>query len=325
LGSFPPDTWTNRKNCRAAAVYLLSGGSAKTLKQLFDEKVFPDESVALIAASLAYAEGRSRDAVSLLRKFDPSAYPPMLRAHLALVEGGLLIGVDNSRAGKLFDLARLLMPKSLIEEAALRREINVIDPSRHSRKLLLLGERYAETYFRSPFAKQFWDDLVAITVRFASRLDGAKLASIETILERAPSSNRIDLCFGVARDSLLRGRAELAALHVTRAASIARAPSEKNRLKLYSALADIIGGKFESGAATAQELDPLKISQDDRVIRDVLVAMVASVSKLSNADIPMDFTKFNEQLRSEKESPILKETEMSLVSSAALLERALVR
>lgn len=321
LPKYPTNTWRNPKNVRAAAVYLLSGGATNALKRLYNEMAFPPESATLIAAGMAYAEGRMREALSILQKMDLPAYPASLRAHLALVEGGALVGVDNPRAIMLLDQARLLMPKSLVEEAAMRREVTVIDPLHHSRKLVLLSSRYAENYRKSPFAGQFWDNLVLVAIHASPNLDEKILSSFEYALRSAPPSARLEFYFGMLRASVLAGDMEFAAVRIRKAASIVQNQIDKNRLKLYSAAVDFLSGNFEQGLATTQEIDPSLLAKDDGPVRSILFSIAAALPASSGEKT--NKPNLFQPIESQAEASLLREGETSLASSKALLEKAL--
>jgi chemotaxis protein MotC len=194
-----PKPWTEERNMRAAVIYLLSGGESAKLRKIRDAKLFGEEFRDILAASLRYTEGETAD----LMPFDARRYPAMLGGHLALVQGGAIIGKDNLRAVALLDLARLLMPASLVEEAAIRREISLLDPVRENQKLVLLATRYVTKYLASPFAQNFWDEFRTIVLGEPN----ASLASsrLDPILDKAPPDQRLDIYLALSRRALLAG------------------------------------------------------------------------------------------------------------------------
>jgi chemotaxis protein MotC len=197
-----PEILSEEGNMRAAIVYLLCGGASEKLRDLASTRRARNDLGALLDASLLYAAGDPGASEALMR-FDARQYPASLGGHLALVQAGALIGADNARAIALLDLARLLMPGSLVEEAALRREISILDPSRDGEKLGLLAVRYAAKYASSPFARHFWSQLpnmaeaAPASATFSSRFD--------LVLNKAPASERINLYLARSRRALLAG------------------------------------------------------------------------------------------------------------------------
>jgi chemotaxis protein MotC len=316
---FQPNVWQNPKNNRAAAVYLLSGGSVSALRRRFDEKSFAPESSALIEASLAYAEGRVSDASTLLNKIDLAPYPHTLQGHILLVKGGLLVGVDNSRAAWMLDHARLLMPRSLVEEAAIRREIGIVDPSRHADKLLMLCERYSESYRASPFAMQFWAEFAAIAANATAQFYRERGSTLDSIVRRAPSAVQTNLNFIILRNSVLNGNTTLAASELRKAKSVPGNP-EQSRIKLYSALVDVLSGRIDEGVIAARAIDQSTLTKEDIEARDIFLGFVASSSP------PVEEREkrknFNMEIDSEADLAILREGENALNSSGYTLEKA---
>ncbi|MCX7900234.1 MAG: hypothetical protein N2444_09170, partial [Methylocystis sp.] len=149
----PPDGWAEERNVRAAALYLLCGGAPGKLREIYDAQFVPTPLAPLLEASLAQAETHKADALS---KFDAREFPPILGGHIALIQGDALLGVDKQKALTFLDLARLLTPESLVEEAALRHEINALDPAQDAERLIRLAERYLSCYAASPSDDLFW-------------------------------------------------------------------------------------------------------------------------------------------------------------------------
>ncbi len=132
------------------------------------------------------------------------------------MQGGLSIGDDNARAIAHFDLARLLLPGSLVEEAALRRETMILDARTQSQKLLMLAKRYVSKYPSSPFAKSFWTGFKRLLVANALKVEFARLAELEEIIEALAPSSRLDIHFAIARKAILNGRLDVATAEIAK-------------------------------------------------------------------------------------------------------------
>ncbi|ATQ69675.1 MULTISPECIES: hypothetical protein [Methylosinus] len=268
------DSWKERANGRAAATYLLGGGSPRAIRKIFDANLFSDADRPLIDASLAYAEGRSRDAMPMFAQIDPKEQPATLGGHLALVRGGLLIGSDNARARELLDLARLLMPSSLVEEAALRREVAVVDPLQDAAKFLLLARRYVAQYSRSPFARNFWGEARAATIRVALDIPERQLGEFLALFDATPAATRFDLHMTIAQNAILHGRPALAALETDRAATLADTHQAKARVALNRAALTALGGDFEAAASEFAALDVSSLERGDKELRAVVAGAI---------------------------------------------------
>jgi chemotaxis protein MotC len=327
LLSVEPEAWKDEKNTRAAVIYLLSGGSPNGLRKLMDAGLFPEEHKALIAGSLAYAEGHSREAARLLQSIDPKNLSPTLGGHLALVQGGLLIGSNNARASALFDLARLLMPGSLVEEAALRREISIVDAARDPDKFLLLGRRYAAQYSGSPFVKNFWDEVSAGTVRMALSVEEGRLIEAEELFRAMNPAARFEVYLTIARRAILNARIALAVSQTKKAAPLAQTPPARIRLKLYEAIIAAISGNVEQGAADLQHFDSKSLSRADAELRDIVASTMKRLlessdevsAKSDNAPSPL---KKETDGAAATESPIERSARQAIADADELLQRA---
>lgn len=116
-----PAAWTNTRNAGAAVLYLFSAGKPAVVRAAMQRATLSPDNDRLIKGALAYAEGQDGTARALLGTFDPRALPAVLGGHLALVLATLYADTDPQKAGQMLDSARLLVPGTLVEEAALRR------------------------------------------------------------------------------------------------------------------------------------------------------------------------------------------------------------
>jgi len=281
LQDMTPDDWAQQRNVRAAATYLLCGGSARTLRKIFNDHGFHDEDAALIGGSVAYAEGRRQDALTLLAPLDPRHFSETLGGHLALVVGGLLLGDDNERAKKMFDLARLLLPGSIVEEAALRRQILIVDAAVDPEKATLLLRRYIARYLKSPYSRNFWDDLTATTFRMSSKLPPEKFSWFEDLFSAAPPAKNFELHLGLARVALLTGKMDRARAYIDKSAPLADTPAAHGRVDLYEGAYKAISGEFSEGLAAMLKIDSNTLPPHDVQMQKIVSA---SVMRLQASD-----------------------------------------
>lgn len=317
------ESWADQKNARAAAIFLLSGGSPRAIRKVADGRVFSERDLPLISGSLAYAEGRSQDAAKLLSGIDPRAQPVTLGGHLALIKGGLLMGSDNARAQELFDLARLLMPSSLVEEAALRREISIMNPARSPEKFVLLGRRYVAQYSKSPFSRNFWDEIGASTVRVALDMEEARLAEIQALFHGLAASTKFELYMAVARMAILHARIALASEQTKRAEPFAETHAARNRLKLYLAAVDALSGNFEDAANELQQVELNSISRADLEMREIVTATIRRLQFVPETDASdLAAAKKEPQSEAQPASTIERSARQALADADALLQKA---
>jgi chemotaxis protein MotC len=274
IEALPPDDWKQPKNRRAAATYLLAGGSPRLLRKLFDEQILADDGAPLITASLAHAEGRKEDAATAFQSVDPNIYPAPLAGHIALVRGGLVSASDKTKAAALLALARLLVPESLVEEAALRRELAVLDLTENIERYVRLARRYVEKYSKSPFSKNFWDTLTASTLANALSLPMARLASLEDVFAYAQAATRFELHAAIARRALLEARQDLAASEILKADACAESEQAKARLRLYRFAMGAESGALENELAKVEKFDRSSLTpREQELLRIVNAAL----------------------------------------------------
>jgi chemotaxis protein MotC len=324
LPSLEADDWKQSKNLGAAAIYLLCGGSPRTLRKLFDDHALADDGAPLIAASLAFAEGQKEEAAKLFSSIDAKSFPPSLAAHLALVQGGLTVGADKKRAAALFDLARLLMPGSLVEEASLRRELTILDTSRDTTRYLLLARRYVRQYAKSPFAKNFWNQLTATSLAAATNLDASRLDEFDELFAQAETTARFELRLTIARMSILHAQIDMAADWIAKAEALADTPRARDRLRLYTAALKAERGDLDAGLAELRKLETSALTREELELMKIVSGVVARLqpppaSAARTADGASSTPKPNEI---SEETPLISELRQSLAESDALLKKA---
>ncbi|WP_424363513.1 hypothetical protein [Methylocystis parvus] len=280
IGGGDDASWMEERHARAAIIYLLCGGASGGLRSLAKDKRFNEALSPLLSASLLYADGdpRARDA---LMAFDARAYPAVLGGHLALVQGGALVGTDNSRAIALLDLARLLMPGSLVEEAALRREISALDPVRDEEKIGLLAIRYATKYASSPFARHFWELFPNIALA-ATALPPSR---VDLVLAKAPHAERLDFYLALSRRSLLEGNFGEADAALKKVEKIVLDPPQGKRLAAYRAVLSVL--RDDQGAAALRGLDLTGLTSEDAGVVKLAASVGAKLEKALAADSPV--------------------------------------
>lgn len=315
IAAAEPESWKAERNIRAASVYLLCGGAPAALREIHDAGFAPEGQTQLLDASLRYAEGEI-DAHKSLLEIDAKAFPPILGGHLALVQGGSMIGVDNARAIALLDLARLLMPGSLVEEAALRREIALIDPAQHGEKLSLLTDRYVAKYAGSPYASHFWEQFLAIFLDASAKTEPRILARLEAVLDKAAPGERLDVFLALSRRALLAGRFEEAANRLHKAEATGPGDAARKRIAAYRGV--LLALSAEQGASALRDIDLLGLKPEEQQ----LVRVATGVATRLSATVERHGARASPEAAEADSSPIAAKAREALQQSQALLERA---
>lgn len=270
-----PEVWRVRKNAQAAAVYLLSGGSADAVRMLLERGTLPKEDLPIVKGALAYAEGRDRDAKTLLT-LDANALPSVLGAHLALVQATLVADQDPQKAIKLLDLARLLAPGTLVEEAALRREIFLVSDKNDVARFATLSRRYVRRFKNSVYAGNFRDRLRSTVKAIGGSGDAARLPGIEALARQLEPEEQRKLYLSVARKAVLRGDSNVAGFAAERAAALSGQDStDRARSSLYLGASMILTNNYSKGVDVLGHVDRSLLAKRDGELLDA----VATVSK----------------------------------------------
>lgn len=279
IPALEPESWKQSRNIRAAAIYLLGGGAPEQLREIFDAGFIVGEDASVLEAALLNAEGDAR-AAERISAFDPAQYPALLGGHLALVQGDALVGQDNPRAIAKLDLARLLMPTSLVEEAALRREIRVLDPQTQREKIATLALIYASRYRASPYARHLITELRALLFSPGIDADPTLDSKLESVIDIASAPERLDIYLALCRAALAAGRFDEARRRLAKARPAAETGEMHERLSAYENIfAHLDSPERPQSSVKVAQTSAALTAEDKRII-----ALVQSVlSRLAMA------------------------------------------
>ncbi|MCV0428329.1 MAG: chemotaxis protein [Roseibium sp.] len=260
----PVETWQDPRNARAAVVHLLSGGHPKVMKHLLSLEPLPSVDKKLMEASLAYVEGREDEMQELLADIDPLELPASLGGHVALVKAAPFIRKDPVKAMELLQVASLLMPGTLVEEAALRREVFVAGMMADVERFRVLSIRYLRRFRSSVYAGDF-------RRRFAVALDTLgfvqsedKFRLLDDVLREFDADSRRGLYLRLARSALLAGHMQVARKSTDEALVLAVAGTkERELLKIYLAATRLDADAMTENRNLLWSIDKNMLSQDD--------------------------------------------------------------
>lgn len=319
ISSLSAEDWKQQRNYRAAVIYVLAGGESARLRHLLHDHVIEEKGPPLLTASLAFADRDRENATKLMSSIDVRIYPSILAGHLALVRGGLLIGVDNKEAARSLAYARLMMPGSQVEEAALRREIAITDPRTETDRYILLARRYQFNYSRSPFAMKYWQNLTPAVSKIDVAIDGGRAAEFEELFKAAPASFGFEFHATLARMSIQMSRPEVLKAQTQAAAAFAESQQAKERLKLYQAALHVMADDSVESDSDLKNIDAASLNGEEVMILKTLRSVGA---RLGGGEEPQPAQAATSAPDQDADLPLFQNLERSLDDSGKLLERA---
>jgi chemotaxis protein MotC len=275
-----PEVWGKVENARALIIYLLSGGSpALGHKILATHRLAPSEEP-LAKGALAYLEDRAGAEQEELLAFDPRALDLNLGGHVAFVQSILLTLADRARAIARLDEARLLMPGSLVEEAALRREVALLAETENFDKFAALARQYWTRFRASPYADNFLRQFTLAAARVSLSIKADQWNRLDELLENLQPDARRAIYLNMAHAALVSGNVALAAASAQRGLPLfAEGSLDRQRAQLYIAAAQVATPDFARADAALSRIDRSKLATGDGLLAQA-TDMVAAQMRL---------------------------------------------
>ena len=310
--------WREPANARAAIVYVLSGGRPQLLHRLIREGQLPPSETDLARGVLAYATGRREEAWSILEKIDARALPPTLGANVALVQATLTMETDRESAVEYLETARLLAPGTLIEEAALRRQLSVASALADAESFMSLARQYVRRFPRSVFAANFLRAFPELWAGLDLPGDADTFAKLEATVAGLDAGARRDIYLALSLDRLIAGEVEFARLAATGATGLAEAGSaDAARAALYGAAAQVASEAPSPAIDAIRAIDPASLAPADAELRAAALQVADQVqSEPEAAELTGGDTGDLEA------SEVLARARQAIAAADALLERS---
>ena len=275
FASAKASVWSDSRNARALVLYLFSGGDASTIVEAILPTALAKETQALYEGAVAYGLGQDDKARDRLLTIDARALPSGLGGHLALVQATLIASSDKAKAIDRLDLARLLEPGTLVEEAALRKELMLIDVGDGDlAKFTLLARRYVGSFPRSVYFANFRQLLAQAAMAAGATDDTANGLRLRQIVEVLDPPDRCHLLLAIAHDALLAGHLTMAAFTSEEAGRLARrGDTDEARAMVYFGASTIAGQRYESGRKALLSAPVGRLDENDQALRMSAIAV----------------------------------------------------
>jgi chemotaxis protein MotC len=278
-----PEVWKSGRDRIAATIYVLSGGQPADVVKLVQSESLPKEEAYLLRGSIAYVLGRETEALALLDKVDPRNLDLRLAGQMAFALAILQSRHDERRAMALLDLARLLSPGSLVEEAALRRQILLAGARRDVDRVAMLARQYISRFGRSFYADDFLQSLTTNLVDLNIVDDPQKLERMQTIARALTPASRLAFLLSISRAELIQGQLPVAAA-AAEAALNETSPGggDEARARFYRAAVQGFVGPYDAGVAALRAVDASKLAPNDKALFAAISDLVAHLHDAPN-------------------------------------------
>ena len=278
FAAMPAETWHDLRNARALVAYLFGGGDAGTIARAIQPEVLHKDAAALYRGALAYAGGDDDGARTLLVPVEAKTLPPGLAGHLALVQASLVEPTDKVRALALLDLARLLEPGTLVEEAALRKEMSSIGGTGDFDKLNLLERRYQAAFAHSVYAENFRQLVGALAAQAAEANTPAANERLARLLAPLVREDRRRLFLAVARREAIAGHLVSAPFAAAEGMTLVEKGSRDDaRAHLYYGASALVGDAYDAAREALMAAAPDQLDARDQTLRIAALDMAATI------------------------------------------------
>jgi len=267
-----PEVWKDPKNVQALVIYLFSGGQPRVAKKVLGYEGLPSSDGKLLDAAYAYTIGNRAKAAKILKTTDPNTLPSFLGAHVALIKALLVAEKEPANAMRYLDLARILAPGTLIEEAALRREIFLAESSHRFSKFFFLSGQYTRRFRNSIYFDNFYKHFVNSIVGLSLNEGTELISRQEEILSALSLEQQAEIYLAIAYQNLLCGRIDQVAYALSRTHALGtKSAINSEREVIYQNIVDFLKtGEGESLDRIAR-LDEKNLSSKDTELAHALL------------------------------------------------------
>ncbi len=278
----PAEVWQDPRNARAAVSFSLSGGSPAILRKLVRMDPAPAIENEVLKGVLAYVEGDEEDARHYLGDIDARSLAPGINGRIALVQSALFARSAPEKALGLLDVARLLLPGTLVDEGALRREVFLAGQLGLNDKFKRLAKHYLQRYPKSVYAGDFHQRFSAALVRLDMSGTPEEEKWLSDLLRALDEPTQANINLILAKQAITQGKTRMAVLGAKRAMEIApRNSVALERAKLYYAAAIVINEKdFVEGQSILKTINRQRLPADDIGLLDSALYLATRIREL---------------------------------------------
>ena len=253
----------------AACAYLLSGGRPDVVEKFLEVKILPLQVRNLLQGVLAYTRGDQAEASSLLHDLDPRQFSPMIAGHLAMVKARVDANATVQQRMLYLLYTANQLPGTLLEEASLRRIIELSAKQSNRKSFLAAVTRYNRRFSKSIYSREYGEALINGIFVFAE--DKKKPLSehdLDALIFQQSQARRNELLERISEFAIRRGDVPLC-LYAT--ARVRRLSQEKSatwtRAILHNVACSVVTGHSDT-TSNLGFLDRNLLSSNDMALFD---------------------------------------------------------
>ncbi|KZL28288.1 hypothetical protein [Pseudovibrio sp. WM33] len=282
-----PEIWKLEKNSRAAVSFMLSGGSGSVFQELAVQGVKFTGDPNLFAGAMAYSQGNRQMALNLLLKVDPITLPVAVAGQVALAQAILISNEDPAGAQRYFDLARLMMPGTLVEESALRRQAPMVAELGDTEKFERLSRRYLFQYSSSVFASEFRDTVADVISGSDYLKQEDEWDRVFQLVSEFDEESQSILLLRLAKAALISGNTAFAVKGGAAFLDLNSDDAERvSEAKLYLSAAKASGEEWEQAISGLVEVKAADLSAGNQLIQTAAIAMANTIREWPQPETP---------------------------------------
>lgn len=270
----------DKKNVRAVLIYALSGGDGKAVRRLLSLGGLTPIEETIAKGALAYSEGKYSVAAKYLGEIDARSLDVALAPRVALTQAIIVYKSDPEKAIKLLDLARLLGAATLIEEAAIRRQIALLGANKNFDRFEFVAARYFRKHEKSVYSGYFSKQFSLASSSFDFSSDKNRLERLKAVIELLQEQSRkLSLYLLIAENAIGLGNVPLAKFAAENGQSLSTpASSERLRADLYLAAASVASDNVAKAIEVLESMPRTALSSSDAALRDLALQVGTAVA-----------------------------------------------
>jgi chemotaxis protein MotC len=189
----------------------------------------------------------------------------------------MLVATDDpKRAIAYLDMARLLAPGTLVEEAALRREAVIAAGVEDLDKFKLLTSQYLRRYHKSFYAGDFIRRFAVVMMTGKYAESPALFQELAETLDTLDKEQRKLVYSAIAEAGIVRGRVQITLLAARKLADQAKDdPKRAVQARLYESAVLLVTDEYDRAAAQLKSIDRAQLAPRDQPLLDAALTVAS--------------------------------------------------